>query len=82
MNGPEAFVRAVSDRTHIKFGTLKSIFDISNMLLAIIVSLVVFHKLYGVREGTVFAAVFTGVFVNIYTKMVDRIKGQINAGRN
>jgi uncharacterized membrane protein YczE len=75
MNGPEAFIRAVSDRTHMKFGTLKSIFDICNMLLAAISSAVIFHKLYGVREGTVFAAVFTGVFVNIYTKIVDWIKG-------
>jgi hypothetical protein len=81
MNGPEAFVRAVSDKTHIKFGTLKSIFDISNMLLAIIVSAVIFHKLYGVREGTVFAAVFTGIFVNIYTRIIDGIKGQINPQR-
>jgi uncharacterized membrane protein YczE len=45
------------------------------MLLATISSVVIFHKLYGVREGTVFAAVFTGVFVNIYTKIVDKIKG-------
>jgi hypothetical protein len=74
MNGPEAFVRAVSDRAHIKFGTLKSIFDISNMLLAAISSALIFHKLYGVREGTVFAAVFTGVFVNVYTRIFDKIK--------
>ncbi len=74
MNGPEAFVRAVSDRAHIKFGTLKSIFDISNMLLAAISSALIFHKLYGVREGTVFAAVFTGVFVNVYTRLIDKIK--------
>jgi uncharacterized membrane protein YczE len=76
MNGPEAFIRAVSDRIHIKFGTLKSIFDISNMLLAAISSVIIFHKLEGVREGTVFAAVFTGIFVNIYTKIIDRIKRQ------
>jgi hypothetical protein len=74
MNGPEAFIRSVSDKIHIKFGTLKSIFDISNMLLAAISSVAIFHKLYGVREGTVFAAIFTGVFVNIYAKIVDRMK--------
>jgi hypothetical protein len=74
MNGPEAFIRAVSDKIHIKFGTLKSIFDISNMLLAVVSSLLIFGKLNGVREGTVFAAVFTGVFVNIYTKMIGKIK--------
>jgi uncharacterized membrane protein YczE len=74
MNGPEAFVRAVSERTHIRFGTLKSVFDISNMLLAAISSVLIFHTLYGVREGTVFAAIFTGVFVNIYTKIVQKRK--------
>jgi hypothetical protein len=72
MNGPEAFIRSLSDRIHIKFGTLKSIFDISNMLLAAISSEVIFHKLYGVREGTVFAAIFTGIFVNVYTKIWQR----------
>ncbi len=78
MNGPEAFLRAVSDKTHIKFGTLKSIFDISNMLLAIVASLIIYHELYGVREGTVFAAVFTGVFVNIYTKIISKIRKNTN----
>jgi hypothetical protein len=77
MNGPEAFVRAVSDKTHIKFGTIKSIFDLSNMALAAISSAVIFHKLYGVREGTVFAAIFTGVFVNVYTKIIE-----LNKARN
>jgi uncharacterized membrane protein YczE len=74
MNGPEAFLRAVADRTQISFGTLKSIFDISNVVLAAISSLVIFHQLYGVREGTIFAAVFTGIFVNIYTKIINKIK--------
>jgi hypothetical protein len=78
MNGPEAFVRAVSDKTQIKFGTLKSIFDISNMLLAVVSSLLIFGKLNGVREGTVFAAVFTGVFVNIYTKIISKIRKSTN----
>jgi uncharacterized membrane protein YczE len=43
-------------------------------LLAVVASLIIFRKLYGVREGTVFAAVFTGIFVNIYTKIVDKIR--------
>lgn len=72
MNGPEAFIRSVSDRTHIKFGTLKSVFDCSNMLLAAVSSVIIFHKLYGVREGTVFAAIFTGVFVNLYTRIAEK----------
>jgi hypothetical protein len=74
MNGPEAFLRTVSEKTNIQFGTLKSAFDISNMLLAAIVSFVVFGQIVGVREGTIFAAIFTGVFVNLYTRLIDSIK--------
>jgi uncharacterized membrane protein YczE len=78
MNGPEAFIRSVSERTNLRFGTLKSVFDVSNMVLAAVSSALIFHQLYGVREGTVFAAIFTGVFVNLYTKLFDRLRAQKN----
>jgi uncharacterized membrane protein YczE len=48
------------------------------MLLAVVSSLLIFGKLNGVREGTVFAAVFTGVFVNIYTKIIAKIRKNTN----
>jgi hypothetical protein len=82
MNGPEAFVDAVSKRIHRKFGTMKSIFDICNMLLATVASFLIFHKLYGVREGTVFSAVFTGIFVNLYGKAVHWLHGYRPGGRH
>jgi uncharacterized membrane protein YczE len=72
MNGPEAFLKSISDKSGIKFGTLRSCFDISNVLLAAITSLIIYHAIYGIREGTVFAAIFTGVFVNIYTKLLSK----------
>lgn len=79
MNGPEAFIGAIANRTGWKFGTLKSVFDGLNVVLAILLSVFVFHSIVGVREGTVFAAVFTGIFVNLYGKIVDGIAKGKNA---
>lgn len=73
MNGPEAFLRAIADKTGWKFGTLKTTFDVCNVILATLVSLLVYQTIMGVREGTIFAAVFTGVFVNLYGKLKNRL---------
>lgn len=70
MNGPEAFLHSIADRFGLSFGFLKSVFDISNMLLAVVVSFLAFHRIEGVREGTVIAALFTGAFVNLFHRLL------------
>ena len=37
-------------------------------------SLILFGKLCGVREGTVFAAVFVGLFIRAYSAIVRKVK--------
>lgn len=69
MNSGEAFVKALSDRCHQKFGNVKIAFDISCVLLAILLSLVLFDfTIVGTREGTIIAAVCTGMVVNFFQK--------------
>lgn len=67
MNSGEAFVKAVSDVLHKNFGNIKIAFDICNVLLAIIFSLIFFDfKIIGAREGTIISALFTGVGVKYF----------------
>lgn len=56
-------------KTHWDFGKLKILFDVSMITLAIILSMMYFGELRGVREGTVFAALFVGQFVRKYTAL-------------
>lgn len=64
MNSGEAFVKAVSDKTHFEFGNVKIGFDISCVIIAVLLSLVFFRgQIYGTREGTLIAALFTGIVV-------------------
>jgi len=71
MNGPEAFLHSLSSRMGKEFGTLKMTFDICNVLAAVTAGLLIFHKLVGIREGTILSAILTGVFVNLISKIVN-----------
>lgn len=57
----EGVVLAVCHVTHIKFGYMKVIFDISLVAVASALSFCFLHRLEGVREGTLAAAMFVGL---------------------
>ncbi|MCD8355313.1 MAG: DUF6198 family protein [Clostridia bacterium] len=68
MNSGEAFVKAISDTTHKDFGTLKICFDVSCVIIAILLSLFFFDfTVQGTREGTVIAALCTGIVIKAFT---------------
>lgn len=56
----EGFVLAVCKVSRIKFGTMKIAFDVVLVVIACILSLIFLHGIYGVREGTVAAALLVG----------------------
>lgn len=69
MNSGEAFVKAISDVTHEEFGTIKVVFDISCVLIALILSLLFFEgAIVGTREGTIIAALCTGFVVKFFSR--------------
>lgn len=72
LNSGEGMVKAVSDKLKIKFGNVKIAFDICCVILAAVISLIMAHKLQGVREGTLIAAVFTGIIVKILMKFINK----------
>ena len=78
MNSGEAFVKAVSDTINKPFGDVKVIFDVGNVIFALILSLILFDfKIVGAREGTIIAAFCTGITIKFYLKIlkkpIDRI---------
>ncbi len=76
MNSSEAFVKAISDSTHKKFGNIKIIFDICCMVVASVLSLCFFDfTLIGIREGTVISAFLVGGFVKVYSRLFGKSIG-------
>ena len=73
MNSGEAFVKAISDTINKPFGDIKIFFDVSCVVFALILSLVLFDfKIVGAREGTIIAAFCTGIAVKFYLKIVKK----------
>lgn len=71
LNSGEAFVKAVADTTHKEFGNLKIGFDVSCMMLSVVLSLIFFDfRIVGTREGTVIAALLTGFVIRFFTKRI------------
>lgn len=71
LNSGEAFVKAVSDTSHKDFGNVKIAFDITCVILAVILSLIFFNfSIVGIREGTIISAILTGFVVKIFLKLI------------
>lgn len=67
MNSGEAFVKAIADVTKKEFGNVKVGFDITCVITAIILSMILFHgQIVGTREGTVITAICTGFVVKFF----------------
>lgn len=56
----EGLVKAISATLKKEFGTVKTVFDFSVVALALTASLIFLHKVVGIREGTLIAAVTVG----------------------
>lgn len=71
MNSGEALVKAISDTVNKEFGHVKVVFDISCVLTAVILSLILFGgRIVGAREGTIISAIFTGLVVKFISKRI------------
>lgn len=73
LNSGEAFVKALADVTKKDFGSTKIVFDISWVLLSIVLSLIFFDgRLVGTREGTIISAVLVGVTVKLFRPLLQK----------
>ncbi len=66
MMAGDALVRALSLVSKIQFGYTKIGFDSTMILIAAIVSWMLFADLVGVREGTIAAVVLVGLIVKFF----------------
>ncbi len=57
----EAFVKSIAVTFRKDFGKTKVVADTSMSIVAAIIGLAVFHKIVGVREGTIIAALLVGM---------------------
>ena len=64
----ESFVKAVTRVFHTDFGSTKMSFDVSISIIALMISFICTGEIYGVREGTLIAAITVGFFARIFKR--------------
>ncbi len=70
----EGLISAITKISGKEFGKIKIAFDSSLLLIAVVISLISFHKLEGIREGTFISAFAVGMLVQIYSKIFSTVK--------
>ena len=68
----EGVALAISERWNTSVATGKTIFDCSMVVISVIISLIFFRGLVGVREGTVICALFTGFVMRQFQKLFQK----------
>ena len=73
LTSAEGLVKAISDVSGKKFSNVKIAVDISWVVATVILSILFFgDALAGVREGTVYSAIFTGLSVKFCMKVLEK----------
>lgn len=70
----EGMVIAIAYRTRKMFGNIKVLFDISLVISAALLALIVLGEVVGLREGTVLSAFLVGQFVKLTARLARRLK--------
>ncbi len=73
INPAEGLVKIISDKSGMKFGNVKILFDSTLLLIAVIISLSAFGKIISVREGTFVVAVATGSITKLYMSVFKKL---------
>lgn len=68
----EFFVKGISERFGIELSLVKRCFDMSCLAIAIVVSLVAFHKFVGIGVGTVLLAFGNGLLIKFCGKWYNK----------
>lgn len=68
----EFFVKGISEKYHLSLSKFKLRFDLSFLLLTIVLSLILFHRLTGIGAGTLIMACCNGPLIGVYSRWFDR----------
>ena len=66
------FVKGISSKYSINTTRFKMCFDASFLVIAVILSLVLFKRLNGIGIGTVIMTLFNGMLIGLFGKLIDK----------
>lgn len=68
----DLFVKGIVEAKGFNFQKFKTCFDLSFLVIAVVMSLAFFGKFHGIGIGTVVMAVINGTLINFWSNMMDK----------
>lgn len=75
----EGLVLAICKAFPVKFGNMKVCFDVTLVIIAVLIGFISSGKLLGVREGTIAAAIFVGTLSKVFLKFLPKFTSAAKA---
>lgn len=69
----EAFISVVAKKYGKEWGNIKTCLDVSLVIIAVIISLIAFHKIVAVREGTLVCALIIGQISRFFRRYTNKL---------
>lgn len=66
----DAFIKVIAIITNKEYGNVKIITDISMSIISAGLAVAILHRLVGVREGTIIAALIVGIIIKYFKKIL------------
>lgn len=76
----DAFIKAIAIVTKKEYGNVKIITDVSMSVISAVLAIVILHRLVGVREGTIVAALIVGIIIKYFKKILKPMADKILPG--
>lgn len=73
VNPCDGLVKVIAEKTKQKFSSVKIYVDVAIMAIGIIISLMVFGRIYGVGLATVLLALLTGAFIKLFKNLFSKV---------
>lgn len=69
----EMFVKEVSSKLQIKLSTFKIMYDCGSLLIAVVLSFVLFKAIVGIGVGTIVCAFLNGMLIACFSNIYERV---------
>ena len=69
----EVLVQEIVNRWHGKLGVVKTVYDLCSLVVAVVMSLLIFGTLCGIGVGTVVCAFLNGTLIHLFGKLYHRL---------
>lgn len=77
-NPPDGVVKEISEKYSLKFGNVKIMYDVTMVIISVLLGIICCKKIMGIGIGTLVSAIFIGKCVSLINHVIKQVSGMKN----